>query len=94
MPTTGLLVSIGCQEYTVEEVKYANSNGSVKVNPRVVGKAYDRGLPAQAGHSGNSNSFQHHSDITNGRNIYILGGDSDMKANGRVGILRVRPRGQ
>ncbi len=40
------------------------------------------------GDSDNSNSFGHHSYITNGRNIDLLGGDSDSEnANGMVGIL-------
>ncbi len=34
-------------------------------------------LSDNRGDSDNSNSFQHHSDITNGKNINRLRGDSD-----------------
>ncbi len=38
---------------------------------------YDRGMPDHTGYSGNNSFVRHHSDITNGRNIDLLGGDSD-----------------
>ncbi len=37
---------------------------------------YDRGTSDHTGDSDNSSSFRYHSDITNGRNIDLLGGDS------------------
>ncbi len=40
------------------------------------GQAYDRCLSDNTGDSDNSKSFRHHSDITNGRNIDLLGGVS------------------
>ncbi len=36
------------------------------------GQAYDMGLPDHTGGFNNSNSFQHNSDITNGKHIHIL----------------------
>ncbi len=47
----------------------------VKVNHRR-GQTYNRHLSDHTGDSDNSNSFWRHSDITNGRNIDILGVDS------------------
>ncbi len=38
---------------------------------------YNRGTNDHTGDSYNSSSFRYHSDITNGRNIDLLGGDSD-----------------
>ncbi len=64
-------------------------NAVVKVNPG--GQAYDRGSFDHTRDSDNSNSFQHHSDITNGRNIDLLGGILTVKANGRGGILTDNP---
>ncbi len=43
------------------------------------------GLIDNIGDSDNSNSFQHHSDITNGRNIDLLGGDSDSESQWQGG---------
>ncbi len=48
--------------------------------------AYDKDPPDHTGDSDNSNSFWHHSDITNGRNIF-LEGILIVKPNGKVGIL-------
>ncbi len=45
------------------------------------------GLSDHTGDSDNSNSFWHHSEITNGRNIDLLGEDSDSEIHGEVGIL-------
>ncbi len=50
-------------------------------------KAYDRGPSDHTGYSDNSNSFWHHSDITNGRNIDLWEGILTMKANNMVAIL-------
>ncbi len=44
------------------------------------GHAYERGPYDYTGDSDNGNSFRHHSDITNGRNIDILCGDSDSES--------------
>ncbi len=41
---------------------------------------YDRGMSDRTGESDNSYSFWHHSDITNGRNVDCLGGDSDSES--------------
>ncbi len=42
-------------------------------------QAYDRSLSDHTGDSDNSNSFRHHSDVTNGRNINLLGGNSESE---------------
>ncbi len=47
---------------------------------------YDRGLSDYTGDSDNSNSFGHHSVITNGRNK-SFGIGFKVKAHGSVGIL-------
>ncbi len=47
-----------------------------------------RGLRLLTGDSDNSNSFQHHSDVKNGRKIIFWKGILTVKANDRVGILR------
>ncbi len=44
------------------------------------GQAYDRDSSDHTGNSDGSNSFRHHFEITNGRNIDILGGDSDSES--------------
>ncbi len=49
-------------------------------------QVYDRGPFDHKRDSDNSSSFRHHSDITNGRNIYLLGGIITVKTNGR-GVL-------
>ncbi len=49
---------------------------------------YDRGPSDHTWDSDNNNSFQHHSDITNGRNIELLVGDSDWKLMARWGFLQ------
>ncbi len=63
----------------------------LSVKNRDVMQDNDRGTSGHIGYSDNHNSFQHHSDITNGGNIDVLAGDSGshwtVKANGRVGIL-------
>ncbi len=48
---------------------------------------YDTSPSDHTGDSDNSNYFLHHSDITNDRNIYLLGGIMTMKVHGRVEIL-------
>ncbi len=40
---------------------------------------YDRGASVHTEDSNKSNYFRHHSDITYGRNIDLLGGDSDSE---------------
>ncbi len=55
---------------------YCNAPATVNYVPS---QAYDRGPSDHIGDSDNSNSFQHHSDITNNRNIDILAGDSDSE---------------
>ncbi len=42
---------------------------------------YDRGPSDYAGDSNNSNSFWYHTDITNGRYIYLLGRYSDRESS-------------
>ncbi len=51
----------------------------VKVTPLPPGNPYDsyRWLFDHTEDSANNNTFWHNSDIKNGRNINILGGDSD-----------------
>ncbi len=54
-------------------------------------QAYGKGPSDHTGDSDKSNSFQHHSDITNCTNIDLGGGESDSKRYWRCGDSDKQP---
>ncbi len=63
-----------------------STHAPVKVNPGTTQACDDNGLFDHTENSDNSESFQYHSDITNGTNRYILEGDSDRKLMKEWGV--------
>ncbi len=59
-------------------------NPPLKVSPAPT-QSYDRGLSDHTGESDNSYSFWQYSDITNGRNIDLLGGNADSESQWQGG---------
>ncbi len=60
--------------------EWSLGNAPVKVNLPSSRHMTDRHLVDHKRDYDNSNSFQHYSDITNGRNLDLLGGESDSES--------------